>query len=58
MSEEILRSLAARTGGRCRIAVAAPAQCDAPAFLSALARACGGEDAGAAQPENRHNTRK
>lgn len=43
MLEEIVRSLAARTGGRCRIAVAAPAQCDAPAFLSALARACGGE---------------
>ena len=43
MSEEIVRSLAARTGGRCRIAVAAAAQGSAQAFLSALARACGGE---------------
>lgn len=43
MLEEILRSLAARTGGRCRIAVAAAAQGSAQAFLSALARACGGE---------------
>lgn len=43
MLEEIVRSLAARTGGRCRIAVAAAAQGSAQAFLSALARACGGE---------------
>lgn len=43
MLEEIVRSLAARTGGRCRIAVAAAAQGSAQAFLTALARACGGE---------------
>lgn len=43
MLEEIVRSLAARTGGRCRIAVAAASQGSAQAFLSALARACGGE---------------
>lgn len=43
MLEEILRSLAARTGGRCRIAVAAASQSGAQAFLTALARSCGGE---------------
>ena len=43
MLEEIVRSLAARTGGRCRIAVAAASQGGAQAFFSALARACGGE---------------
>ena len=43
MLEEIVRSLAARTGGRCRIAVAAASQSGAQAFLTALARSCGGE---------------